>query len=182
MLKRGSFPVLVEDVVMMGRYGHMGLLRRARAADGGAVLLLDAGDMWQGTLASNLTEGASMVAAYNVLGVDAATIGNHEFDFGLETFNERQRQAGFPRRGDVDAQGLLLDVLAFGGVVIIKPGFADADAFGVSGDARELFYRGHGFVACRHRVCAGTLPPWKHPNDRPDGRQEVVGSGQSPGG
>lgn len=28
-----SFPVLVEDVVMMGRYGHMGLLRRASAAD-----------------------------------------------------------------------------------------------------------------------------------------------------
>jgi len=32
-----AFPVLVEDVVMMGRYGHMGLLRRARAADHAAV-------------------------------------------------------------------------------------------------------------------------------------------------
>lgn len=32
-----SFPVLVEDVVMMGRYGHMGFLRRARAADRAAV-------------------------------------------------------------------------------------------------------------------------------------------------
>lgn len=32
-----NFPVLVEDVVMMGRYGHMGLLRRARAADHQAV-------------------------------------------------------------------------------------------------------------------------------------------------
>ncbi|MFN3525534.1 MAG: manganese/iron ABC transporter ATP-binding protein [Paracoccus sp. (in: a-proteobacteria)] len=32
-----SFPVLVEDVVMMGRYGHMGLMRRARAADRVAV-------------------------------------------------------------------------------------------------------------------------------------------------
>ncbi|MBU2958433.1 manganese/iron ABC transporter ATP-binding protein [Paracoccus sp. 1_MG-2023] len=32
-----SFPVLVEDVVMMGRYGHMGFLRRARAADRQAV-------------------------------------------------------------------------------------------------------------------------------------------------
>lgn len=32
-----SFPVLVEDVVMMGRYGHMGLLRRPRAADHAAV-------------------------------------------------------------------------------------------------------------------------------------------------
>lgn len=32
-----NFPVLVEDVVMMGRYGHMGLMRRARAADHAAV-------------------------------------------------------------------------------------------------------------------------------------------------
>ncbi|QBX34857.1 manganese/iron ABC transporter ATP-binding protein [Paracoccus liaowanqingii] len=32
-----TFPVLVEDVVMMGRYGHMGFLRRARAADRQAV-------------------------------------------------------------------------------------------------------------------------------------------------
>ncbi len=32
-----SFPVLVEDVVMMGRYGHMGFLRRATAADKAAV-------------------------------------------------------------------------------------------------------------------------------------------------
>lgn len=32
-----SFPVLVEDVVMMGRYGHMGLLRRPRPADRAAV-------------------------------------------------------------------------------------------------------------------------------------------------
>jgi len=32
-----NFPVLVEDVVMMGRYGHMGLLRRAKARDHAAV-------------------------------------------------------------------------------------------------------------------------------------------------
>jgi manganese/iron transport system ATP-binding protein len=32
-----SFPVLVEDVVMMGRYGHMGFLRRPTAADRAAV-------------------------------------------------------------------------------------------------------------------------------------------------
>ncbi|MDN5568853.1 MAG: manganese/iron ABC transporter ATP-binding protein [Paracoccus sp. (in: a-proteobacteria)] len=32
-----SFPVLVEDVVMMGRYGHMGFLRRAKPADRQAV-------------------------------------------------------------------------------------------------------------------------------------------------
>jgi len=62
--------------------GYVAALRAARAADGGAVLLIDAGDMWQGTLESNLVEGKSMVDAYNALGYDAVTIGNHEFDFG----------------------------------------------------------------------------------------------------
>ncbi len=62
--------------------GYLANLRRARARDGGAVLLLDAGDMFQGTLASNLGEGAAVVRAYNALGYTAAALGNHEFDFG----------------------------------------------------------------------------------------------------
>ena len=47
-----------------------------------AVVLLDGGDMFQGTLESNLNEGASVVDAYNLLGYAGAAIGNHEFDFG----------------------------------------------------------------------------------------------------
>ena len=62
--------------------GYVAALRDARAADGGGVLLIDAGDMWQGTLESNLSEGASVVDAYNALGYTAVAIGNHEFDFG----------------------------------------------------------------------------------------------------
>lgn len=62
--------------------GYVNAVRSARAADGGAVLLIDAGDMWQGTLESNITEGAAVVAAYNALGYASAAIGNHEFDFG----------------------------------------------------------------------------------------------------
>jgi len=62
--------------------GYVSNLRAAREDDGGAVLLIDAGDMWQGTIESNLSEGASVVAAFNALGYDAAAIGNHEFDFG----------------------------------------------------------------------------------------------------
>lgn len=62
--------------------GYANNLRRARAKDGGAVALLDAGDMFQGTLESNLTEGASVISAYRVLGMTVATLGNHEFDFG----------------------------------------------------------------------------------------------------
>ena len=61
--------------------GYVSAVREARADDG-AVLLVDAGDMWQGTLESNLGEGAPVVAVYNALGYAAAAIGNHEFDFG----------------------------------------------------------------------------------------------------
>lgn len=62
--------------------GHVANLRAARAKDGGGVLLFDAGDMFQGTLESNLTEGAPVLAAYNALGYSAVTIGNHDFDYG----------------------------------------------------------------------------------------------------
>ena len=62
--------------------GYAANLRAAREADGGAVLLIDAGDMWQGTIESNVTEGAAVVAAFNAAGYDAAAVGNHEFDFG----------------------------------------------------------------------------------------------------
>jgi len=62
--------------------GYVAALRAAREQDGGAMLLIDAGDMWQGTLESNLVEGAAIVEAYNALGYTAAAIGNHEFDFG----------------------------------------------------------------------------------------------------
>lgn len=62
--------------------GYVQAVRGTRANDGGAVLLIDAGDMWQGTLESNLVEGKSVIAAYNAMQYTAVTIGNHEFDFG----------------------------------------------------------------------------------------------------
>ena len=64
--------------------GFVANVRAARAADGGGVLLVDAGDLFQGTLESNLAEGADIVRAYNQLGYAASAIGNHEFDYGPE--------------------------------------------------------------------------------------------------
>src|SRR5688572_5566906 len=62
--------------------GYVANVRAARARDGGAVVLLDAGDMFQGTLESNLNEGSSVINAYNTLGYAAAAVGNHDFDYG----------------------------------------------------------------------------------------------------
>ncbi len=69
----------VESLPVLG--GYLNNLRRVRKNTGG-VLLVDAGDMFQGTLESNLFEGEPMVKAYQALGYDAVTLGNHEFDYG----------------------------------------------------------------------------------------------------
>ncbi len=62
--------------------GYMRNLREARARDGGAVILLDAGDTFQGGVESGLSEGALVVDAYHALGYTALAVGNHDFDFG----------------------------------------------------------------------------------------------------
>jgi len=62
--------------------GYLRNLRAARARDGGAVVLLDAGDTFQGGVESGLSEGALVVDAYHALGYTALAVGNHDFDFG----------------------------------------------------------------------------------------------------
>jgi 5'-nucleotidase len=62
--------------------GYVNNLRVARASDGGAVLLIDSGDTFQGGIESNLSEGALIVDAYNAMGYTAEAVGNHDFDFG----------------------------------------------------------------------------------------------------
>lgn len=76
---------------------YLAAIRAARADDGG-VILVDAGDMWQGTLASNLAEGAPVVSAYGALRYDAAAIGNHEFDYGPTGPSATPVQPGEERR------------------------------------------------------------------------------------
>ena len=49
------------------------------------LLLVDGGDIFQGYTASNLFRGAPLSAAYQYMDYDAATIGNHEFDWELPT-------------------------------------------------------------------------------------------------
>ncbi|MGZ3441422.1 MAG: bifunctional metallophosphatase/5'-nucleotidase, partial [Polyangia bacterium] len=59
------------------RLGHYFAEERQNAP--GRVVAVDGGDMFQGTLVSNLHEGAAMVHALNALGYSAAAVGNHEF-------------------------------------------------------------------------------------------------------
>lgn len=59
------------------------------------TLLLDGGDLFQGTLASNLSFGRPVVEYYNRMGYAASALGNHEFDWGVDTLRARMRQARF---------------------------------------------------------------------------------------
>ena len=65
-----------------GAMTFAGYLANIRANNPGGVILLDGGDLFQGTLVSNLTEGAVVVDAFNYLGYKAVAVGNHEFDYG----------------------------------------------------------------------------------------------------
>ena len=79
-------------LAMLG--GYLRNLRAARAADGGAVVLLDAGDTFESGILANISEGALVVDAYNALGYDALAIGNHEFDYGA--VDTASREGGKP--------------------------------------------------------------------------------------
>lgn len=60
------------------------------------TLLLCGGDMWQGGLESNYTKGLIMTQAMNIMGVEAMTIGNHEFDWGLSAIQDNLDIMEFP--------------------------------------------------------------------------------------
>jgi 5'-nucleotidase len=83
--------------------GYVNNLREARKADGGAVVLVDSGDTYQGGIESNLSEGRLVVDAYNAMGYSAAAIGNHEFDFGGVDVDGGQRERGGDPRGALKA-------------------------------------------------------------------------------
>lgn len=81
--------------------GKGGVVRRASYVDevrkeNKNVLLFDAGDFLQGTPYFNLFKGEVEVKAMNLMKYDAATLGNHEFDYGMEVLEEVIRKADFP--------------------------------------------------------------------------------------
>lgn len=71
------------------------LVRRIRATMPN-TLLLDAGDITHGTPEEKTFEGKPVIAAMNALGYDAATAGNHEFDFGQRITRQSIHLARFP--------------------------------------------------------------------------------------
>ena len=72
-----------------------GMMDRLAAECGCNSIRLDGGDDMQGSPASNLTYGRASVDAVSAMRMDAAAIGNHEFDWGIDTLAARIRQARY---------------------------------------------------------------------------------------
>ncbi|MFH0728647.1 MAG: 5'-nucleotidase C-terminal domain-containing protein [Pseudomonadota bacterium] len=96
------FKVKGEDGVPreVGGIGRVATLVREIRTENAArqvkTIVLVAGDILQGTPMSTVFQGEPDVLALNLIGVDAMTVGNHEFDFGLENFLKLKATARFP--------------------------------------------------------------------------------------
>jgi len=72
------------------------VIEKLRSQYPGRALLLDAGDMFQGDPVSNIFHGKVIVDIMNELKYDAATLGNHEFDWGQDVLLKRIKEMKFP--------------------------------------------------------------------------------------
>ena len=88
----------LEDTMIAGRGGYLRRIamikeERQKAPD---LLLFDSGDFSQGSSYYTMFKGDVEIELMNQMGYDAATIGNHEFDFGVDNMARIFRKAKFP--------------------------------------------------------------------------------------
>ena len=104
----------LEDTMKAGRGGYLrriNMLKEERRKDPD-LLLFDSGDFSQGSGYYTMFKGDVEVGLMNEMHYDAATIGNHEFDFGLDNMAKLFRMANFPIVcSNYDCTGTVLDGL-----------------------------------------------------------------------
>ncbi len=100
-------PALTRDLVILFTsdahcgidqgWGYAGLyaIKQSYAEDN-HVLLVDDGDAIQGEPIGTLTRGEAIIDIMNRVGYDIAIPGNHEFDYGMDTFFRLAKKAAFP--------------------------------------------------------------------------------------
>ena len=94
------FPISAQlpDTMKAGRGGFLrriAMLKEERQKNPD-LLYFDSGDFWQGSAYFTMFKGDVEIGLMNEMGIDASTIGNHEFDFGLENMAEMFKKANFP--------------------------------------------------------------------------------------
>ena len=131
---------------------RMGLIKNERQADKN-LLLVDAGDFCQGTPYFNFSHGRVEIDAMNRMGYDAATLGNHEFDNGIDTLAAVLKTAHFPFVcANYDVTGTALE-----GVIqpytILRKGGIKIGVFGLGCDP-------HGLIADKNFLPIRYLDPY----------------------
>ena len=98
---------LLPDDQDRGGFARLATLVRQQKARTPACLYLNAGDLVQGTPVSPIFRGLPVYQVANLIGLDAGTLGNHEFDYGWRRAREFARTATFPivSANIVDASG-----------------------------------------------------------------------------
>ena len=89
----------LADTVIAGRGGfirRIAMIKEQRKEHPKNLLLFDSGDFSQGSSYYTMFKGDVEVGLMNRMGYDAVTIGNHEFDFGLENMARIFKMANFP--------------------------------------------------------------------------------------
>ena len=77
-------------------YAAIAALKQSHIANGENVLLVDAGDHIQGTAYGSMDDGTTIIQLMNAAGYDVATLGNHEFDYGMARTKAVLKEADFP--------------------------------------------------------------------------------------
>jgi 5'-nucleotidase len=77
----------------LGGLARVATIKQQMAAAGKTPVLVIAGDFLSPSVASSVFKGEQMVAALNAAGLDFATLGNHEFDFGSDLLIQRMDEA-----------------------------------------------------------------------------------------
>lgn len=77
-------------------YAGVAALKKQLLAEDCYVALVDVGDAVQGDAIGTLSKGSYIIDIMNEVGYDVATIGNHEFDYGMSRFFELRDMAKFP--------------------------------------------------------------------------------------
>ncbi|MBQ2126898.1 MAG: metallophosphatase [Bacteroidaceae bacterium] len=138
--------------------GNAGVLNRALLIEHIAdsvgrenMLLFDCGDFSQGSLYYNCFKGSTEIELMNAMGYDAGTLGNHEFDFGLENLARLLQMARFDVLcANYDFTGTVCEGLVKP-YTIIERGGKRIGVFGLSPDPKGLVaqenYAGVTFIS-----------------------------------
>ncbi len=152
------FPEDFQDTLLAGKAGMVRratLIRQQRELHP-ELLLFDCGDFSQGTPYYNMFKGEVEVQLMNEMGYDAGTIGNHEFDFGLDNMARLFKLAKFPIVcANYDVTGTVLEGLVKEYVILEREGIR-IGVFGLGAQLEGLVAsESYGDVKFRDPVSEG---------------------------